>query len=116
MSLLSDAYEACRYMEKTTINDGYGGVSTAWVEGDKLLAAFEVHFSNSEARKAEKMGVKAMFTATVPKRYALRHDDVIKRLSDGTYFRIVSSDKATPKTAGLDMRQAAAELLPELPE
>lgn len=115
MSLLSANMEACRYMEKTTINDGYGGVSTAWVEGDKLFAAFVADIS-MEARKDEKMGVKAMFKATVPKRYSLRHDDVIKRLSDGTYFRIVSSDKATPKTAGLDMRQAAAELLPELPE
>lgn len=115
MSLLSANMEACRYMEKTTINDGYGGVSTAWVEGDKLFAAFVADIS-MEARKAEKMGVSAMFTATVPKRYSLRHDDVIKRLSDGTYFRIVSSDKATPKAAGLDMRQADAELLPELPE
>lgn len=115
MSLLSANMEACRYMEKTTINDGCGGVSTAWVEGDKLFAAFVADIS-MEARKDEKMGVKAMFKATVPKRYSLRHDDVIKRLSDGTYFRIVSSDKATPKTAGLDMRQAAAELLPELPE
>lgn len=115
MSLLSANMEACRYMEKTTINDGYGGVSTAWVEGDKLFAAFVADIS-MEARKDEKMGVKAMFTATVPKRYSFRHDDVIKRLSDGTYFRIVSSDKVTPKTAGLDMRQAAAELLPELPE
>ena len=115
MSLLSANMVTCRYMEKTTVNDGYGGVSTAWMEGDKLLAAFVADIS-MEARKAEKMGVNAMFTVTVPRRYALRHDNIIKRLSDGTYFRIVSSDKATPKTAGLDMRQAAAELLPALPE
>ena len=43
--------------------------------------------------------------------YVLYYHDVIKRLSDGKIFRITSDgdDKATPKSASLNMRSVSAE-------
>ena len=116
MSLLSEAMENCRYIDKTTAPDGYGGVKTVWVLGAAFDAAFVLDIS-TEARRAEKEGVKNLYTITTEKQITLMGGDVIKRLSDGKLFRITSdgTDKNTPASASLNMRVVSGEALEALP-
>ena len=112
MSLLSEAMEKCHIMDKTTRPDGYGGVITEWKEGAEIKAA--IVFDNSlQARVAEKQGVNDIYTIATEKNVVLRFHDIIKRDSDGKYYRATSNgdDNKTPRSAGLNMRVVTAELM-----
>lgn len=110
MSLLDEAMESCIRLNKTTEDDGYGGERTVWTEGAHFEAA--IVFDNStEARIAQAQGVKNLYTVTTRKERLLEFHDVFKRLSDNKIFRVTSdgTDKKTPASAGLNMRQVNAE-------
>ena len=108
--LVYDAMEKCYIMDKTTIKDSYGSVKTSWKEGADIMVAFSMDTS-TEARIASQQGVKNRYTLYTKKAVILRFPDVIKRDSDGKYFRITSDgdDKRTPNGAGLDLRAVEAE-------
>lgn len=110
MSLLKEAYEACTMIHKTTQNDGYGGEIPAWVKGASFQAAITFD-SSIEARTAQAMGVRSLYTVTTSRTKVLEYHDVFQRDSDGKYFRVTSDgdDKKTPDSATLDMRQVTAE-------
>lgn len=116
MSLLTEYMEECQFMNRAKVSDGYGGTVTTWTAGAKFNAAITLDTS-IEARVAQAQGVKNLYTVTVSKATSLDYGDVIQRLSDKKYFRITSdgTDKKTPASAGLDMRQASAEELTALP-
>lgn len=110
MSLLDDAMEECMMLDKTTVDDGYGGVKLVYSVGATFYAA--ITFDTSiEARVADKQGVTSLYTVTTPRSITLEYHDIFKRESDGKIFRVTSDgdDKYTPKSAGLDMRQVTAE-------
>ena len=110
MSLLTEAMEAFVLMDRTSTSDGYGGITSTWQEGASFLAA--VSFDNSmQARIAGVQGVTSLYTVTTSKAVTLGYHDVIKRVSDGKYFRCTSdgTNKKTPASAGLDMRSVTAE-------
>lgn len=110
MSLLENAYEEFTVINKSVIDDGYGGTTTTWTDGAKIMGA--VYFDNSTQMKiAQVMGVTSTYTFTVKKNIELDYHTVIRREDDGKIFRITSNsdDKKTPKTANLDMRQYSAE-------
>lgn len=110
MSLLSEAMELFVMLDKTTSADGYGGLTSTWVEGAQFSAA--ATFDTSiEARVAGVQGVTSLYTITTSKSIALEYHDVIKRLSDNKVLRVTSdgADKKTPPSATLDMRQVTAE-------
>lgn len=116
MSLLDESMENCIMMDKTTVSDGYGGYTTTWKEGATISAA--VVLDNSiEARMADKQGVTALYTVTTRKGINLQYHDIFKRVRDGKLFRVTSDgdDKATPASAGLNMRQVSAEEIDALP-
>ena len=117
MSLLDESMELCVMMDKTTVSDGYGGYKTTWKEGAEISAAF-VMDSSMEARIAEKQGVTALYTITTRKNVNLQYHDILKRSLDGKLFRVTSDgdDKATPGSAGLNMRQVSAEEIDALPK
>ena len=71
-----------------------------------------------EARIAEKQGVTALYTITTRKNVNLQYHDILKRSRDGKLFRVTSDgdDKATPGSAGLNMRQVSAEEIDALPK
>ena len=110
MSLVNSAMEKCFIMDKTTAPDGYGGVKTSYKEGAEIMAAFSFD-SSTQARIAAQQGVNNRFTLFTKKAITLKSPDVIKRASDGKYFRITSdgSDNRTPAAAGLDLRAVEAE-------
>ena len=110
MSLVNNAMEKSYIMDKTTTPDGYGGVKTVWKEGAEIKIAYSFN-SSTEARIAAVQGVNNRFTLFTKKSIVLQHPDVVKRASDGKYFRITSDgkDNRTPDTAGLDLRAVEAE-------
>ena len=110
MSLLTDSLEAFTMIDKTTVSDGYGGFSVEWVEGAEFIAA-AVYDTSIEARVAGVQGVTSLYTVTTQRNVTLVYHDIIRRESDGKILRVTSdgTDKKTPPTAGLDMRQVTAE-------
>lgn len=116
MSLLSEAMENCVYIDKQTRDDGYGGVITVWTEGASFQAVV-VFDTSIEARRAEKEGVKNLYTITTERSITLMYGDIIRRNSDEKLFRITSdgTDKKSPMSSTLNMRVVTAEELEELP-
>lgn len=110
MGLVDSAMETTRIMDKTTVPDGRGGVKTVWAEGATIMAAYSFN-SSIEARIAAQQGVNNRYTILTRKSVVLQFPDVVKRVSDGKYFRITSDgkDNRTPKSAGLDLRAVEAE-------
>ena len=110
MSLLSDAMESCRIIDRVTSDDGYGGYISQYVDGAEIDAAITLD-SSMQARVAEKQGVTAIYTITTKRGVNLQYHDVIRRMRDGKVFRVTSDgdDEYTPQTATLDMRQVSAE-------
>ena len=110
MSLLENAYENFTIVNKSIVDDGYGGTTTVWKDGATIKGA--VYFDNSSQMKiARVMGVTSTYTLTVKKNIELDYHTVLRRESDGKIFRTTSNsdDKKTPPTAGLDMRQYDVE-------
>lgn len=116
MSLLEEAMEECTMLDKTTTDDGYGGVNTVYVDGATFYAAILID-NSMQARVAEKDGVTALYTVTTKKNVNLQFHDVFRRNRDSKIFRVLSDgdDKKTPDSASLNMRQVSAEewILPE---
>ena len=111
MSLLSAAYEPFVFVEKTREPDGEGGFIVVWKEGAEFPATAD--FANSSLSKiADALTEKVNCTITTSKAVTLEPMDVVKRVSDGQYFRVISDgkNKKTPDSATLDMRQSNAEL------
>jgi hypothetical protein len=116
MSLLDEAMEPCQFIDKTTGRDTYGGVIRVWKPGAEFDAAIVLD-NSTEARIAASEGVKNLYTVTARRNIPLESGQILQRLKSGMYLRLTSdgTDAKTPKSAGLDMRQASAELLEALP-
>lgn len=110
MSLLEEAYEDFIVMNKSVVDDGYGGTTNSWTEGITIQGAM-VFDGGTEMKIAQAMGVTAVYTLTVKKSVELDYHTVLKRTKDGKIFRLTSNsdDKKTPQSATLDMRQYSAE-------
>lgn len=111
MSLLTEAYEPFKFVNKTRISDGAGGFITTWTESEETFdAAIDVPASTL-ATIANKMTERRNATLTTSKAITLDVMDVIRRVEDGQYFRVTSSgkDNKTPASATLDMRQSTVE-------
>lgn len=110
MSLLDEAMETYIILNKSQVDDGYGGVVTTWTEGARIKCAEQ--FNNSiEAKVADAQGVSSVYTLTTQKDINLQYHDVLRRVRDGKIFRITSDgdDLYTPDSAGLNMRNVSAE-------
>lgn len=116
MSLLSEAMENCIMLDKTTTDDGYGGISVEWKEGASFSAAI-VFDTSIQARIAAQEGVTSRYTVTTAKAVTLQFNDYFKRLSDGKMFKVTSDgdDRFTPNSSSLDMRQVEAAEVVSLP-
>lgn len=110
MSLLDEAYEDFIVMNKTVIDDGYGGTTNTWTDGVTIQGAL-VYDNGAQMKIAEVLGATGKYTLTVKKSVLLDYHTVLKRKSNGKIFRLTSDsdDKKTPESAGLNMRQYSAE-------
>ena len=110
MSLLSEAMEQCTLFNRSVIPDGYGGYEDTLTPGVTFSAAIVLDTS-IQARVAEKQGVTGLYTITTEKFLNLQFHDVFRRDKDNQFFRVTSdgTDKKTPASANLNMRQVSAE-------
>lgn len=110
MSLLQDAMEKCIMMDRTTVDDGYGGFVATWKEGASFRAAMALD-NSIEAQIAKAQGITGVYTVTTQRGVNLQYHDVFRRVSDGKTFRVVTDgdDSKTPASASLDMRNVRAE-------
>ena len=110
MSLIDSTMEKSYIMDKTTGPDGYGGVTTRWIQGAPIEVAYGFD-SSTEARIASQQGTKNRFTLVTKKTVLLRFQDVVKRARDGKTFRVTSDgdDNATPELSPLTLRAVEAE-------
>ena len=110
MSLLKEFFTACQFITPMRTDDGLGGSQTVFINGSLFDAA--IRKDNSvPAKIAQKQGVTDVYTITTRRDLNLQFHEVFRRLSDGKIFRVTSNgdDDKTPQSAGLDMRQVAAE-------
>ena len=110
MSLLEDAYEDFTVINKSVIDDGYGGTTVVWSDGATIKGAI-VFDDSTEMKIAQSMGVTGAYTLTVKKGIELDYHTVLRREKDKKIFRLTSDsdDKKTPPSAYLNMRQYTAE-------
>ena len=110
MSLLDAAFEAFTILDKSTTDDGYGGVITTYKDGATITGAM-VHNHSSQTQIAEALGSTSSYTLTVRKNVELDYHTIIRREADKQIFRLTSNsdDLKTPNGAGLNMRQYTAE-------
>lgn len=111
MTLLSAAFEPFVFVEKKLVSDGEGGFETTWNDGTEFQATADFATS-ATATIADKLTERVNCTITTSKAITLEPMDVIKRISDGTFFRVLSdgANTKTPNFATLDMRQSKAEI------
>lgn len=89
MSLLDNAFETFRFLNKLRQPDGEGGYITTFSEGAEFKANARLDTS-MQAKIAEKQGVTSLYTITTRKSVALEYHDIIKRVQDGKIFRVTS--------------------------
>lgn len=110
MSLMDDFKTDCVRVLPKKVPDGEGGEKTDWVDGKGFKAAI-VFDASLAAKRAEKEGVKSLYTVTVDKSLGFAYHDVFRRLKDGKVFRVTSDgdDKHTPARATFQVAQFKAE-------
>lgn len=110
MSLLDSAFEEFTILDRITVDDGYGGVVTRWVDGANIVGAM-VYDESSTMKVAEALGSTSVYTFTVRKNVNLDFHTVVRRASDGKIFRLTSNsdERKTPNLASLNMLQYSAE-------
>lgn len=109
---LEDYFTDFCMMDRRTVEDGYGGVTTQYVEGAHFQAGITTKQS-TQARIAYQQGLKVMYTLVFKPTISVNNGDVVKRLSDGLTLKVTSKsrDMTTPAAAQLQMSQVSAEVI-----
>lgn len=117
MSLLNEYMETFAFMDKSHVSDGEGGYTVTWTQSEATFTAAIRFDSSVQAKRAQAEGVRDLYTIITKKSTEIDFNDVVKRLSDGTTYRVTTNgkDKKTPASAGLNMRAVSAELW-EIPD
>ena len=110
--MLSDFFVDCCMMDKRTVADGFGGITTEWVDGAEFSAGI-TRVSSNEAMIAYQNGLKVMYNVVFDENITLTQNDRIKRLNDGLVLRITSAsrDMTTPAVSEVKYSQVSAEVI-----
>lgn len=112
MSLYENMFESFIFMEKSHVADGEGGFITTWKDGEEFKGV-AVLDTTMQARIAEHDGVTSTFTITTHKNIQLEFHDVVKKVADGSIYRVTSNgkEKSSPKVTSeiIDIAQVTAE-------
>lgn len=116
-NLLFDQFEPCVFMVKSKEPDGYGGSETAWVEGMQFDAYCRMDTPVREI-VGDKLVEKSTYTIITGAGTVLDFHDIIKRVSDGKYFRATSDgdDYKLPSASTVQVNKVTAEELTALPK
>jgi hypothetical protein len=117
MSLLDEYKESFAFMDKSHTRDAEGNPLVTWAQSEATFLAALRFDSSIQAKRAQADGVQDLYTIVTSKDIDLEFNDVVKRLKDGTTFRVTTSgkDNHTPASAGLNMRAVSAKLW-EIPD
>lgn len=110
MKLLEDFMHNCVVLQESRIPDGAGGCKTTWTEGVEIKVCLSLDAS-MEARKAEKEGVKSVYSALVNKDVDIKYGDYFKDKAAGITYRVTSnpSEKQAPKSSTFNFKFFTAE-------
>lgn len=110
MSLIFEMMEDCVLMNRTRVDDEYGGYTDSWTEGASFKASI-IKNATTEALIAERQGIKELFTIVVQKGFKLDFHDVFKRVSDQEVFRVTSRvvDSEAPARSTVKIAKVTAE-------
>ncbi|MBR1527798.1 MAG: hypothetical protein IJ642_00680 [Oscillospiraceae bacterium] len=114
-TLLDEFTENFVIITKSCVSDGEGGQITAYTESEPFPAAIK-HDETMQEQTAEQQNTDSNYAIVTKKSVILNFPMIVKRLSNGTYFRITSDDSNVPPDfSSLDMRKASAEkiILPD---
>lgn len=104
--------EEFAFIEKTHTRDEAGNPVVIWTQSEVTFRAAIRFDSSVQAKRAAAEGVEDLYTIITGKEIDLEFNDVIKRIEDGTTYRVTTSgkDNKTPPSAGLNMRAVSAKL------
>lgn len=110
MNLIDKFVRQCELLAQTEVPDGQGGTVTEWTAGKRFGAAFVKKNTGAGTTAEKSVGVE-QYTVTIPKRIGLKHNDVIRRISDGLILRVTSdsADTSPPPCATFAFEQVNAE-------
>lgn len=111
MSLLDEHKEKFAFMDKSHTIDSAGDPIVTWTQSEATFDAAIRFDSSVQAKRAQAEGVQDLYTIVTEKDIDLEFNDVIKRIEDGTTYRVTTSgkDNKTPKSASLNMRAVSAK-------
>lgn len=112
MSLLDEYKETFAFMDKSHTRDAEGNPVVTWSQSEATFQAAIRFDSSVQAKRAQAEGVQDLYTIVTDTSISLEYNDVVKRIGDGTTYRVTTSgkDHHTPASAGLNMRAISAKL------
>lgn len=113
--MLADFNEKFRFVTVNNVQNALGGNVKTYTDGAFFDAAITEAKRTYEADIAMQVGIKTSFHIHHSKEIGFRQNDVVKRVSDGRYYRITSnsSDNTTPKKAFNKFSVVTAEVVEE---
>lgn len=115
--IIDDFKEEFAFMDKSHTRDDEGNTITTWEQSEATFLAAIRFDSSVQAKRAQAEGVEDLYTIVTGREVDLEFNDVVKRLEDGTTFRVTTSgkDNKTPRSASLNMRAVSAKVW-EIPD
>lgn len=115
--IIDDYKEEFAFMDKSHTRDEEGNTITTWEQSEATFLAAIRFDSSVQAKRAQAEGVEDLYTIITGREVDLEFNDVVKRLEDGTTFRVTTSgkDNKTPRSASLNMRAVSAKVW-EIPD
>jgi hypothetical protein len=105
----NENYGQFEFINEGTVDDGYGGYTTAYTAGATFDAVLVLNDS-IQAQKAEQDGVKGVYTLTTDKAVPLAWHKIFRRKGTNDVYRVTSKDEhATPSTTPMNLREVKAE-------
>ena len=96
----NENYGTFEFINESTVDDGYGGYTTAYTAGATFDAVLV----------AEQDGVKGVYTLTTDKVVPLAWHKIFRRKGTNAVYRVTSKDEhATPSTTPMNLREVKAE-------
>lgn len=112
MSLLDDFAKTCTVLEQRRVEDGEGGYTLEWSDGQQFRNFFTLDTS-MQTRRAEKDGVTSLYSALVEQDCAIRFGDFFRDEETGLTYRVTSipEEKKAPQSASafLQLKYFTAE-------
>lgn len=99
MALLDERMQAFCILDRITTPDGYGGTNAVWVDGAPFRAA-AVQLSSNEMELAYQNGQKRIYAIYFKPIVGLEQNMRVKRLQDGTVYRITATPDPQQTSAG----------------